>query len=107
MDKIQELLPLFYGTHDFNYFSKNGSDPKSTIRTIYKIDLYKYNRYCVLRFQGNSFLRSQIRMMVEFIIKVSQEVYTKEQLLLQLQCKEKFSNQLASANGLYLSKIIY
>ncbi len=107
IDQIESISKLFCGTHDFAYFSKTGSEPKSTIRTIYKIDLYQYKGYFILRFCGNSFLRSQIRMMVDFIMKVSQGVFTKEQLLLQLQAKEKVSSQLADAHGLYLSKITY
>lgn len=105
--KIQETLKHFYGVHDFNFFSKNGSDPKSTIRELKSIKLYKFQGYYILKFQANSYLRSQIRMMVEFIMKISKGELSLEDLELQLSCKKQISTTLAPPNGLYLSRILY
>jgi len=106
-EKINDALKLFVGTHDFAFFSKTGSDPKSTIRTIEEIKLYKYKELYILRFRANSYLRSQIRMMVDFIMKISQGGLDLDDLRAQLECKKKVSTTLASPSGLYLSKIVY
>ncbi|MEA3513168.1 MAG: tRNA pseudouridine(38-40) synthase TruA [Campylobacterota bacterium] len=106
-NKIRSIIKLFIGIHDFEFFSKKGSDPISTIREIYDIKFYKHKDIYVLNFRANSYLRSQIRMMVDFIMKVSSGKLTQEDLKNQLNKKELISWTLAPSNGLYLSKIIY
>jgi len=105
--KINEAIQYFIGIHDFEYFSKKGSDPVSTIREIYDIKFYKYKNIYVLNFKANSYLRSQIRMMVDFIMKISSSKLSIEELKLQLNNKKLISWTLAPSNGLYLSKINY
>jgi tRNA pseudouridine38-40 synthase len=105
--KIEEALKLFIGVHDFEYFSKKGSEPLSTIREIFDIKFYRYKNIYVFNFKANSYLRSQIRMMVDFIMKISSGKLTTEDLKKQLNKKELISWTLAPSNGLYLSKINY
>ena len=106
-DIIHECIKEFIGIHDFEYFSKKGSDPVSTVREIYEIKFYKYNDIYVLNFKANSYLRSQIRMMVDFIMKISQGKLIIEDLKKQLKKEKLISWTLAPSNGLYLSKIHY
>jgi tRNA pseudouridine38-40 synthase len=68
---IQKASKLFLGVHDFAYFSKIGSEPKSTVREIYGIKIYSYKDLIVFKFCANSYLRSQIRLMVAFLLKIS------------------------------------
>lgn len=105
--KINNAIKLFIGVHDFEYFSKKGSDPHSTVREIYDINFYKYKDIFVLNFKANSYLRSQIRMIVDFIMKVSSGKLTLDDLREQLNKKRLISWTLAPSNGLYLSKIHY
>ncbi len=105
--KIEKAIELLKGIHDFEYFSKTGSEPISTIREIYDIKFYRYKELYILRFKANSYLRSQIRMMVDFIMKISSDKLTLEDLKKQLDKKKLISWSLASPNGLYLSKISY
>jgi len=107
INKIQEAIKLFKGIHNFEYFSKKGSDPKSTIREIYYIKFYQYKDFYIFTFKGNSYLRSQIRMMVSFLLKISDGKLTIEDLKNQLKKKELVSWTLAPSNGLYLSQVIY
>ena len=104
---IKEAIKLFIGVHDFEYFSKKGSEPKSTIREIFDIKFYKYKEFYIFKFNANSYLRSQIRMIVSFLLKISQDKVTLEDLKNQLQKKELVSWTLAPSNGLYLSRITY
>jgi len=105
--KIKESIKYFIGIHDFEYFSKKGSDPVSYTREIYDIKFYKYNDIYVLNFKANSYLRSQIRMIIDFIMKISEGKLTIKQLKDQLNKEKLISWTLAPANGLYLSKIHY
>jgi len=107
LKSMQEAANEFIGIHDFEYFSKNGSEPISTIREIYSIKLYEYKDVIVLKFNANSYLRSQIRMIVDFLFKISSKKVSIEDLRNQLNKKKLVSWTLASPNGLYLSRINY
>jgi tRNA pseudouridine38-40 synthase len=107
LKKLEKSIKLFEGIHDFEYFSKKGSEPISTIREIYKTKVYRYKEFYIFKFKANSFLRSQIRMMVQFLLDISDEKLTDDDLLKQLNKKGIASNKLSPPNGLYLSKIIY
>ena len=104
---IKNSIKLFEGRHDFEYFKKCGSDTKNFIREIYKADFYTYKGLCVFYFEANGFLRSQIRMMVNFLFQISDGKLSKNELKLQLEKKDIFSTSLAPPNGLYLAKVKY
>jgi len=104
---VKNAVKCFEGEHDFEYFKKNGSDTTNYIREIYKADIYRTKDFYVLYFEGSGYLRSQIRMMVSFLLQISEEKLSKNELKLQLQKKDIFSTSLAPAEGLYLSKIKY
>ena len=106
-EKIEEAVQLFEGVHDFAYFCKSGSEPKSTIREIYKCRVYLHQGFYILTFEANGFLRSQIRLMVAFLLEIALGQHNKEQLIEQLTLKKKHPMKPAPANGLYLSNIIY
>lgn len=105
--KIKESIVLFEGEHDFEYFSKSGSDPKSTVREITKCRFYKHKEFYIFSFEANGYLRSQIRMMVDFLLKISDGELRKEELIEQLEKKKIYNRGLAKPNGLYLAKIKY
>lgn len=99
---LEENIKLFIGEHDFQNFMKTGSDIKGTTRIIYRAFAYRYKEYIVLNFEGNGFLRSQIRIMVGALLKLSHE-----QIQEKLQCKVNHKIKPAPSNGLYLAKIKY
>jgi len=105
--KIEAALHFLEGTHDFKYFQKSGSSPTTTVRTLYKASSYWHKGQFILRFEANSFLRSQIRMIVGFLLKISEGSLSEEQLQEQLSLTQQHSRSLADPNGLYLAKIIY
>jgi len=105
--KINEAIKLFIGVYDFEFFSKTGSEPESTIREIYDIKLYKHKDIFILKFCANSYLRSQIRMIVDAIMKVSSKRLSLDEIKEQLVKKKQHTWTLANPSGLYLSKIIY
>jgi len=107
ISKIQEAMRVLKGRHDFDAFSKRGSDPQSTIREIFKCGVYVHKGYTIFYFEANGYLRSQIRMMVDFLLKISDATLTIEDLKRQLEGSCICSRSLVSPNGLYLAKIKY
>lgn len=101
-NNIQKNIKLFIGEHDFVYFMKTGSDVKGTKRIIYKAYAYKYQDNIILNFEGNGYLRSQIRMMVGSLLALNET-----QIIEKLECKINHKIKPAPCNGLYLAKIKY
>ena len=107
----EELLKLaikeFIGIYDFKYFHKTGSDKDITIREVFDAVFYKYKDIYVFKFTANSYLRSQIRLMVGFLLAINDNKQSIENLKKQLRLEGHFFKLPAKANGLYLAKIKY
>ncbi len=104
---LNENIKEFEGIHDFSYFKKQGSITHSDNRIIYKAFAYQKDSYTIINFLGNSFLRSQIRIMCDFLFKIERGKFRKEELKQQLKLKNKLQISLAPSEGLYLSRIYY
>ncbi len=106
-EKINEAIKLFIGKHDFEYFHKTGSDKENTVREVFDTKFYKYKDIYVFKFTANSYLRSQIRLMVGALLAVNDNKLSTEDLKLQIDKKKRFVKTPASAYGLYLAKVFY
>ena len=104
---LKEAIKLYEGEHDFALFKKSGGSSSTNVRTIFRTRVYSYQNKTVLYFEANGFLRSQIRLMVAFLLHISNKKLTKEQLLQQLNRQNTYNTRPAPPNGLYLSNIIY
>ena len=107
----EEVLKIaikeFIGVFDFKYFHKTGSDKDITIREIYDTKFYKYKEIYVFKFTANSYLRSQIRLMVGFLLAINDKKLTIEDLRKQLRLEKVMFKTPIKPNGLYLTKIKY
>ena len=104
---LQKAIKEFIGVYDFKYFHKTGSDKELTIREIFDASFYKYKDIYVFKFTANSYLRSQIRLMVGFLLAINNNKQTVENLKEQLTLQKHNFKTPAIANGLYLAKIKY
>ncbi len=107
LEKVNEAMNCFIGKHDFEFFRKTGSDENGTEREIFKAFAYKHKDLTVLYFEGDGFLRSQIRLMTAAILEYEAGNITLEDLKKQLGKKEKIVRKPAPHTGLYLAKILY
>jgi tRNA pseudouridine38-40 synthase len=105
--KINKALKMFEGKHDFEYFAKTGSDVNSYVREIYKADIFQYKNIFVIKIVGNGFLRGQIRLIVDFVLKINENKLSLNDLQTQLAKQKLISKHLAPPNGLYLERIWY
>jgi tRNA pseudouridine38-40 synthase len=106
-ERLRKALSLFTGTHDFAAFQKTGSQPEGTVRTIYRADYYRYGHYGIIRFVGNAFLRSQVRLMTEAAMCYAKNRLSYDALCAQLHRQVPICRLPAPAEGLYLSRIYY
>ncbi len=106
-EKIKEAIKLFIGVHDFEYFHKSGSEKDNKVREIFDAKFYKYKDFYIFRFEANSYLRSQIRIMVGFLLKISEGKLSNSDLKSQLLREKYVYKTPALPNGLYLSQVKY
>ena len=104
---LKVAIKEFIGVYDFKYFHKTGSDKELTVREIFDASFYKYKDIYVFKFTANSYLRSQIRLMVGFLLAINNNKQTIENLKEQLRLQKHNFKTPAIANGLYLAKIKY
>lgn len=112
LEKLQECLKVFVGTHDFKAFATlSDSDVRTTIRTIHSINLEYLPEWQAYRIivVGPGFLQHMIRRIVGACIKVA----TKKQLSADYLC-DMLTNKdtrtvlpTAPARGLMLYKVEY
>ncbi len=104
---LQNALNLLKGRHDFEYFAKTGSDVNHYIREIYDAYILKYKNFHIIKIIGNGFLRGQIRIIVDFLLKINENKLSLKDLELQLNKSKLINKHLAKPNGLYLERIWY
>lgn len=104
---LKEAIKEFVGIFDFEFFHKQGSDKENMVREIYEASFYKYKDMYIFKFVGNSYLRSQIRLMVGFLLEISKNKLTIEDLRQQLRKEKKVFSKPSCPFGLYLSKVFY
>jgi tRNA pseudouridine38-40 synthase len=105
--KLETALGLFEGTHDFSLFHKKGSDPGSTVRTIYHSQLHRFKNYTMLYLEANGFLRAQVRMIVGAAMRHAKGELTLSHIVEQLEVEKVHTTYLVPPQGLYLARIIY
>ncbi|MCH5322636.1 MAG: tRNA pseudouridine(38-40) synthase TruA [Helicobacter sp.] len=105
---LKQALNLFVGEHNFKAFMKKGGsgDKSGSIRKIYRARLIKKGKFWIFNFCGNGFLRSQIRLMVGFLLEIDKENLILEDLKRQLEGEFIFRIP-APAYGLFLTNVKY
>lgn len=104
---LDRYARYFIGLHHFGYFKKTGGAKTREERMIFKAGAYRYRQLIILFFEGDAFLRSQVRMMSDMLLRVTLGELPPEALIAQLDRKEKVTTSLAPACGLYLSRVFY
>ncbi len=107
IERLNSILKIFEGKHNFLYFHKKGSNPPTTIKNIYRAFAKEYNGKIFIYFYGDGFLRSQIRMMMEGVFQVYNNNITLSNLKEQLLLKKQYITSPAPPFGLYLARVIY
>lgn len=77
---INSAINLLVGEHDFKAFCATGSSIKTTVRTVYSINVVKTENGFRLLFTGNGFLYNMVRIMAGAILDVGNKVLTLKEL---------------------------
>ena len=110
IERIQQALPHFLGTHDFTTFCASGSSIEDKVRTIWQADLEydESQRRLIFTFRGDGFLYKMIRIMVGTLLKIGNGRMDPDSIPLILEQKNRnLAGPTASPEGLYLMEVEY
>jgi len=116
IEKMREGASYLIGSHDFKAFSTKREDVKSTIRTIYQIEVlpYKNNDYkrCIdeirIKITANGFLYNMVRVIVGTLIEIGEGKRNPNDIISILENKKRsLAGPIVYGNGLYLLKVEY
>lgn len=108
LDQMKKAIKYFEGEHDFKAFKASGTSSKSSVRTIYKADIYQENEKIFIEITGNGFLYNMIRIIVGTLVEVGLGKIEPERIIdIIQQGKRENAGKTFPPNGLYLLEVIY
>ncbi len=105
---IESAINELVGEHDFRAFCASGSTAKTTVRTIYGIEIVKNKNGFSLEFTGNGFLYNMVRIISGALIDVGNSVKTKTDIIEALRTgKRDLLGKTLPAKALTLKSVEY
>ena len=110
LDLFKQAINLFVGKHNYQDFTSKEEDEDGFIREIYKIEVEQIDNLISVRFEGNGFMRYQIRNMIGSALNVASKKEPIEFISNHLKEDNKereIVSYKAPACGLYLVDVVY
>ncbi|MBQ9145241.1 MAG: tRNA pseudouridine(38-40) synthase TruA [Clostridia bacterium] len=105
MKKAAEVL---VGEHDFKAMQATGGHVKSTVRTIYSIDIQEEGNQISITVRGNGFLYNMVRILAGTLLYAGWEWLTAEDIAKAIEEKDRTAlGKTLPAEGLYLVSVEY
>ena len=105
---MKKAAQYFVGTHDFVGFASAGFTVKTTVRTIYSLDVEKKGDFVTIDVVGNGFLYNMVRIIAGTLIAVGSGKTDSEEISGIIASGERSRAGItAPAKGLCLTEVIY
>ena len=108
VERMRKAAKLLEGEHDFKSFCGNKRMKKSTVRTIYSIDIEELSDEIRISYTGNGFLMNMVRILTGTLIEVGDGRRTPESMTEIIEKKDREqAGYTAPPQGLVLKKVYY
>lgn len=108
IEAMREAATYIIGEHDFKSFCSVGSQVKTTVRTVYSLDIMKDGPKIVFRITGSGFLYNMVRIIAGTLLEVGMGNCPPEKLKEIIAAKDRqAAGPTAPARGLTLVGINY
>ena len=98
----------FIGEHDFKAFCASGSDAKTTVRTIYSLDVQKSGDIISIKVRGNGFLYNMVRIIAGTLVYVGLGKIQPDEIPQIIQSRDRArAGKTLVPNGLTLLEVNY
>lgn len=108
IEKMMEAAKYFEGEHDFKAFKASGTSSKSSVRKIYKAQVYKDGERIYIELTGNGFLYNMVRIISGTLVEVGMgKILAEDISKIILDGKRENAGKTLPAHGLYLVRVEY
>ena len=112
IEVLQEMARLFEGEHDFKAFCASGSAVKTTVRTVYEVNVQEGEEFGLRTLKifvtGNGFLYNMVRTMVGELLDLAMGKKTAQSLLTAYETGDRnLLGKTMPAKGLMLVDVNY
>ncbi len=108
VEKLKALAQIFVGEHDFKCFNASGGGAKTTVRTIYSIDIKHTKEKMEILVTGNGFLYNMVRTLVGTLLKFEKEQFGENYIKTMLESGDRsLCGKTLPAKGLCLVGVEY
>ena len=107
LEEMNRAAALLLGEHDFSAFCGNPKMKKSTVRSIYAIDIRRAGQEVQISVTGNGFLHNMVRILVGTLVEVGRLERPAESLPQLFGARREQAGFLAPPQGLCLEEVRY
>ncbi len=108
VEKMRKAAAYLVGEHDFSSFCAAGAQVKTTVRTVYSLEVLQDGALITIRITGNGFLYNMVRIIAGTLIRVGSGQWEPEQIPRILEARNRAeAGPTAPAKGLTLMEIRY
>ncbi len=105
---MQEAATYLQGKHDFKAFQSAGSKVKTTVRTLFNLDLTKQEQFISLYYKGDGFLYKMVRNITGTLVEVGKGRLSPLEVARILESgSRRQAGATAPPEGLCLEKVLY
>lgn len=105
---MQACIPYFLGEHDFRAFCSNPDLKKSSVRTIYSMELEQLGHELRLTVNGNGFLYNMVRLLMGTMLEVGKGNRCPEDIPMIFESGARYmAGPMAPACGLCMMEVAY
>ena len=106
--RMHEEAQALCGTHDFEAFAASGSVVKSTVRTIYRVQVRRLGDEVELLVLGDGFLYNMVRIIAGTLMEVGTGKREPGAIAKAIETRDRLAlGQTAPAKGLTLMRVLY
>lgn len=108
LDKMRDAAEYIVGEHDFSAFKAAGAKTKTSVRTVYKLDIDDSSPHIYLTVEGNGFLYNMVRIITGTLLYVGKGKLTPEDVRRFVETgKREEAGPTVPPQGLCLMEVKY
>ncbi len=107
-EAMERASSCLIGEHDFLAFRATNSDTKTTVRKLYRLDIFREGDFIHMEFEGSGFLKYMVRNIVGTLVLVGKGKMSSEEVKRILESRDRQNaGPTAPPQGLCLIEIFY
>ncbi|OGQ16954.1 MAG: tRNA pseudouridine(38-40) synthase TruA [Deltaproteobacteria bacterium RIFCSPHIGHO2_02_FULL_40_11] len=108
IELMKQAANLIIGEHDFKAFQNAGTQVPSTIRKIYRSEIYEKPPFLIYEVEGNGFLKQMVRNIVSALCEVGKSRLSIDAFETLLKSKNRrLGPKSAPPQGLFLVEVFH